>query len=104
MIEQIEVYQKIADELVRQLPTGWESCEAKIEIDEDLAGFYLHCFRQSQELELDLTEALDDYFRELWCFSKKDNRGPWKKCTYVLTPDGNFTTDFDYDAKLSWED
>ena len=104
MMQRMSLYQKIADELSSQFPESWERCQVVVEIDEDLATFQLHCIVASEEVFLGLTEELDDCFRELWNGSKTNERGQWKICTYVLTPDGNFTTDFDYDSKLSWED
>jgi len=104
MMQEIKTYQSIAQELSIQLPQGWESCEVKVEIDDELAGFHLHCFVASQKKFLELTEELDDCFRELWIASKNHGKGQWKKCKYVLMSDGNFTTVFDYDSKLSWED
>ena len=104
MMRRMSLYQSIADELSKQLPEQWDTANVNLEMDSDLSVFEMWYEAGDNEEMIEISKGIGDAFKELWLSFDADEKGPWKKCTYILTPDGSFTTDFDYDSKLSWED
>jgi hypothetical protein len=94
----------IARALTAQLPDGWREVSATYratapyaELDAEMIG------SSGQPAQVDpLPEGLESHFETLRLQMYQPGKGAWLTARITITPEGHFSTDFDYENEPAW--
>ena len=94
----------IARALIAELPAGWRQVTATdlatapyAELDATVVG------PAGEPVPIDpLPEGLENHFETLRQQMYQPGKGAWLSARISITPDGHFSTDFDYDREPGW--
>jgi hypothetical protein len=102
-----EIYEFVANALVAAVDEPWKEIRLQTEVWKTSTGFTGDYTRDPAErgvadLDVDrLDYAVAKAIKKLQTIMKSDSHEPWNKATFRVTPDGEFSANFSYDAELS---
>jgi hypothetical protein len=94
----------IARALTAELPAGWREVSATYRATAPYAELDAEVIGPSGEpAQLDpLAEGLESYFETLRLQMYQPGKGAWLTARVAITPEGRFSTDFDYETEPAW--
>ncbi|MDQ8726897.1 immunity protein YezG family protein [Bradyrhizobium sp. LHD-71] len=102
-----EIYDLVANALAAAVDEPWTEIRLQAEVWKTSTGFTGDITRDPAErgvAELDvdrLDYAVAKAIKKLQTIMKSDSHEPWNRATFRLTPDGEFSVAFAYDADLA---
>ena len=103
MTEDLEtLYNEIANDINDAIEDQWKKAWLEVEMEDDngeLTGKYID--NDSNEKYFECEYETYKRFRQLWENYKSLEKGPWDRAIFTLTPNGEFTIDFEYNDQAA---
>ncbi|WP_433158251.1 hypothetical protein [Kribbella sp. CA-247076] len=104
MSNEMDTIDQIARALTAGLPQGWREVSATYLATAayaELDATVTH--PDGRQAQLDpIPDGLEDRFETLRLQMYQPGKGAWLTARVAITPDGHFTTDFDYESEPAW--
>ena len=102
-----EIYEFVANALAAAVDEPWKEIRLQAEVWKTSTGFTGDYTRDPAERGVDdldvdrLDYAVAKAIKKLQTIMTSESKDPWNRATFRLTPDGEFTVNFSYDADLA---